>query len=61
MQLDPCGGGDGFALVDESVDEMAEIGWVVLGSEVRVVRQARERRDGVDRGVEDQLRPLRRP
>src|SRR5207248_2679665 len=50
-----------FALVDEGVDEMAEIGRELLGGEVLVVAQPRERGDRVHGGVEDELRPLRRP
>ena len=61
MQLDARRGGDGLALVDEGVHEVAEIGRLGLGGEVRVVGEAGERGDGVHRGVEDQLGPLRGP
>ena len=60
MQRHAGRGGDALPLVDEVVDEMAELGAAVLRREVPIVRQAGECRDGVDGRVEDQLRPLRR-
>ena len=50
-----------LALLDQVVDEEAEVRRPLLGGEVRIVRQTGQRGDGVDRRVEDQLRPLRRP
>ena len=54
-------GGDRLAFVHQSAHEVAEVARPVDRGEVRVVRQARQCGDGVDGGVEDQLRPLRGP
>jgi len=39
---------------------VSEVGVVALGREVLVMRQTGQRRNPVHRGIEDQLRPLRR-
>ncbi len=61
VERDADCGGDRLTLADQIVDEVAEIGDVGLGREVGVVGEAREGSDRVDGGVEDELRPLRRP
>jgi len=58
VQLDPRGGGNGLALLDQVVHEVAEIRRVLACREMPVVRQPGERGNRVDSGVEDQLRPL---
>src|SRR5205085_485138 len=60
MELDPGGRGDPLALLDQAVDEVAEVAGVLALGEVAVVRKAGERGDGVDGRGEDQLRPLGR-
>ena len=61
VQLDSRGCSDGLALVDEAVHEVAEVARLRLLREVEVVRKPGQRRRRVDRCVEDELRPLRRP
>ena len=53
VELDPGRRRDRLALVDELVDEVAEVAGLLLRREVRVVRQPGERGDGVHRRVED--------
>ena len=61
VELDSGRGCDLLALFHQLTDEVAEIFEALLLREVRVVRQTGQRRDGVDRRVEDQLRPLGGP
>src|SRR5262245_21082303 len=61
VQLHARGRRDRLSLLDEAEDEVAEVARPLARREVRVVRQARQRGDRVDGGVEDQLRPLGRP
>src|ERR671918_1611900 len=58
VERDSGGLRDPLALLDELVDEVAEIGRELPVGEVVVVRKAGEGRYRVDGGVEDQLRPL---
>src|SRR4029078_2001609 len=61
MQLDPGCCRNRLALVDETVDEVTEVICLRLLREVEVVWEPRQRSGWIDRGVEDELRPLRRP
>jgi len=51
-------GGDRDALFDQAMDQPAEVAELALLGKQRDVRKHRHRGDGVDRRVEDQLRPL---
>src|SRR5581483_2869028 len=61
VQLDARRGGHRLALLDQRAHEVAEGLGRLLGGEVPVVGQAGEGGDGVDGGIEDQLRPLGGP
>ena len=61
VQRDTRRRGDPLALLHQLVHDAAEgVGTVAVG-EVRIVREVCQRRHRVDRRVENQLRPLRRP
>ena len=56
----PSAVGDGLPFLDQRMQQMAKVAELGLGGEVRRVRQLGQRRDAVDRRIENQLRPLRR-
>src|SRR5574340_882350 len=60
VEPDPGSRRDGLALVHEAVDEVPEVSRLLLLREVGVVAEPGQGGDGIDGGVEDELRPLRR-
>ncbi len=61
VKLDAQAGCYSLAFLNERVQQMAQIGELFFSSEMVAVRQFRQRGNGIDRGVENELRPLRRP
>ena len=57
VQLDTGCGGDPLSLLDEAADEVSEVARARELRELADVGEVSERGDGVDRRVEDELRP----